>query len=84
MKPRIKNYITYKVIVNKEMKKAVLRFLSGEISSRELGKILDISHQQALNFVNSTCRQWFQEGHLCYYEATNEKVLTPQKEIKNI
>ena len=59
----------YKIEISTQEKIAVLHFLEGGITSRELGKTLSISHQQAINFVTSLAREWYQGGHLCYYET---------------
>lgn len=54
----------YRVVVNKQETGAIQLFLRGEISTREVGKVLNLTHQGAINFINNVCRQWVQDGKL--------------------
>lgn len=47
---------------------AIVAFLKGEISSRELGVEIGMSHQGVINLVTSVCRQWVREGKLTINE----------------
>jgi len=67
----------YTINVSFAERVALLDYLNGDISSRELGTILGISHQGSINFVAQICRQWVQQGHLEYREALSTRVLPP-------
>ena len=56
--------VKIKYMPTKNQTDDTIKYLKGEISCRELGKRLGYSHQQAINFVSSICRQWIQEGKL--------------------
>lgn len=56
----------YRVVVNDTEEGAIILFLKGEITTREVGKVLGLSHQGAINFINNVCRQWFQDKKLRY------------------
>lgn len=61
-----KDFRRYRIELSKLEEAQVLKFLAGDIASRELGKNLNLSHQQSINFIGSICRQWFQNGNLHY------------------
>ena len=56
-------YMT-KVVLDEVAKEGIKKWLAGEITSRDLGKVLGCSHQQAINFSARICRQWFKEGKI--------------------
>ena len=64
MKRRIKNFTRYKIELSPAEERAILEYLRGKLSCRALGEFLEVSHQQAINFVSQVCRQWVQEGKL--------------------
>jgi hypothetical protein len=47
---------------------AVRHYLENTMTSRELGAILGLSHQQAINYIGSICRQWVAEGKLVFQD----------------
>lgn len=53
-----------KYIITPKEEKIFLSFLKGELSTREAGKALNLSHQQVINASTSLCRQWYTEGRL--------------------
>lgn len=77
----MKYKIKRRIIVDEKMADAILSFLKGDLTTRALGKIIGYSVQGTINFVNSICRQWVQEGHLIFYttgKAGNYK-MKPKK-----
>ena len=60
----IKKFNRFEINLSQLEKAQILKYLAGDISSRELGKNIGNSHQQAINFVAQVCRQWFQKGYL--------------------
>ena len=42
----------------------IIRFLAGELTSREAAAALGCSHQHVLNLVAGLAKQWYQEGKL--------------------
>jgi len=67
MKKRIKKFDRYKINLSQLETAQILKYLAGDISSRELGENIGYSHQQAINFIGQVCRQWFQDGHIIFY-----------------
>lgn len=55
---------TVAYILKHEEEKAVIDYLQGNITSRELGAALNVTHQHALNMLGGVCRQWVQQGKL--------------------
>ena len=53
-----------KVVADKIAIKGIKKWLGGEITSRDLGKVLGCSHQQAINFTARMCRQWYKENKI--------------------
>ncbi len=51
----------------------IYQFLEGEITSRQLGDALDISHQGAINAVSSMCRTMVQNKELTFTNKFFEK-----------
>ena len=83
IKKRIKKFSRYELKIESQEKEAVLLYLNGDISSRELGKKLGYSHQQSINLIGQICRQWFQSGNLCYYETTHTPSTLPAYGLRN-
>ena len=66
--------IVHRVIkFEREEINAIKSFLAGEITCRELGKLLKKSHQQAINITVQFVRQFYQLGILEWREGYNEK-----------
>lgn len=54
---------TEKVFVfTNEEKVALKKYLNGEITTREAGKVLNCSHQQVINMVGMLAKNWYQKG----------------------
>jgi hypothetical protein len=64
MKKRIKKFDRYKIQLSRLEEAQILKYLAGDIASREGGKNIGVSHQQFINFAVQVCRQWFQERKL--------------------
>lgn len=60
----IQRFNRYTIGLSDLEKAQVLKYLAGDISSREAGKTLGYSHQGAINFILQVCRQLFQKGEL--------------------
>ena len=45
-------------------KKIIASFLNGDITTREAGKALGISHQNVVNLVSSLARKWYQDNNI--------------------
>lgn len=48
--------------VDEKVIKVVMEYLAGELSTRQAGRELGISHQAILNLTTSLLREWYQEG----------------------
>lgn len=57
---RIKKFNRFQINLSKLEEVQILKYLAGDISSREAGKNMGISHQQVINLTAQICRQWFQ------------------------
>lgn len=72
----IRRTIRQEYVLTKDDEKNVLRFLNGELTCREFGKLIGVSHQQAINLVSAICRQWYRQKKLIFKkheERTNNK-----------
>ena len=49
------------VLKTEHEKKVIGAFLNGDLTSREAGKQLGMSHQNIINLVSSLARKWYQE-----------------------
>lgn len=57
-----------KIILSPKEIEAIIDFLKGNCSSRDLGTKLGLSHQGALNLAGSMCRQWIQDGSIIFWK----------------
>lgn len=60
----IKKFDRFSINLSELETAQILKYLAGDISSRELGKNIGYSHQQSINLIGQICRQWFQQGRL--------------------
>jgi len=51
----------------------ISEYLQGKISSRELGKILNMSHQGSINLFGTIIKQWYRDGVIKFSEITKVK-----------
>ncbi|MCH7640967.1 hypothetical protein IID22_02070 [Patescibacteria group bacterium] len=59
MKTRNNRFIP--VLKNQHEKKVIACFLAGDMTSREAGEKMDMTHQGLINLVCSLTRKWYQD-----------------------
>ena len=57
-------YLATMYILTKKEEQAIKSWLMGNLTYRELGKAINMSHQGAVNAVSNVCKQWVKQGKL--------------------